>query len=159
MIERIFFGVAVALSASGACFAQSAAEISKAKAEIWEIEKKIYTYDQRNRGGDYYYNISSKRYLGWVYGTAKPFHKGNAPPKTLKTPTKEVITPYITGFTLVGSTAVLYYTNHRTMQRDGAPTDQYFANIHVFVREGNNWKLLASMSRLEPSAVTTALPQ
>ncbi len=155
----MFAGVVFALIAPAASFAQSAVEIAKAKDEIWAMEKNIYTYDQRNQGGDYYYNISSDGYLGWVYGTSKPFRKAPAPPEPLKTPTKEVITPYMTGFTYVGSTAVLYYTNHRTMQRDGTPTDQYFANIHVFTREGNGWKLLASMSRLEPSGVTAGAPK
>ena len=140
----------LALSAVGSsAFAQSAEEIAKAKAEIWAKERTIYAYENRNLGGDYYYSISAENYLGWVYGTPKPFRKPKAPPTPLKTPTKEVITPEITDFTLQGSTAILYYTNHRTMLRDGTPVDQYFPNIHVFIRENNDWKLLASMSRLE----------
>jgi len=87
--------------------------------------------------------------LGWTYGSAKPFRKPNGPPTPLTTPTKEVITPEFTDFSLEGNTAILYYTNHRTMLRDGTPVDQYFANIHVFIRDGSDWKLLASMSRLE----------
>jgi hypothetical protein len=138
-----------ALGLAHSAFAQSAAEIAKAKDEVWAMEKKIYTYEQRNLGGDYYYRISADGYLGWVYGTPKPFHKPKAPPTPLTTPTKEVITPEFTDFSLEGNTAILYYTNHRTMLRDGTPVDQYFDNIHVFIREGGDWKLMASMSRIE----------
>jgi hypothetical protein len=137
------------LSLAQSAIAQSADEIAKAKDEVWAIEKTIYTYEQRNLGGDYYYNISAENYLGWTYGSSKPFRKPKVPPKPLTTPTKEVITPEFTDFSLEGNTAILYYTNHRTMLRDGTSVDQYFPNIHVFIREGNNWKLLASMSRLE----------
>ena len=147
-------GIAVAtmiamLGFAHAAFAQSAAKIAKAKDEVWAKELKIYTYEQRNLGGDYYYSISAEGYLGWVYGSPKPFRKAKEPPKPLKTPTKEVIKPEFTDFTLEGNTAILYYTNHRTMLRDGTPVDQYFPNIHVFIRDGSDGKLLASMSRLE----------
>ncbi len=137
------------LGLAHSAFAQTAAEIAKAKDEVWAKEKTIYTYAERNLGGDFYYRISADGYLGWVYGTPKPFHKPSAPPTPLKTPTKEVITPEFTDFSLEGNTAILYYTNHRTMLRDGTPVDQYFDNIHVFIREGGDWKLLASMSRIE----------
>ncbi len=145
------FALAFAVALPSISFAQSAEEIAKARDEVWAKEKTIYTYEQRNLGGDYYYKISAEGYLGWVYGTPKPFHKPKAPPTPLTTPTKEVITPEFTDFSLEGNTAILYYTNHRTMLRDGTPVDQYFANIHVFIREENDWKLLASMSRLEPA--------
>lgn len=134
---------------ASSAFAQSAEEIAKARDEIWAKEKTIYTYEQRNLGGDYYYNISAEGYLGWTYGSAKPFRKAKAPPEPRTTPTQEVITPEFTDFSLEGDTAILYYTNHRTKLRDGTPVDQYFANIHVFIRDGSDWKLLASMSRLE----------
>jgi hypothetical protein len=149
---RTGFAVVTMIAALGlahSAFAQSAEDIAKAKDEVWAMEKKIYTYEQRNLGGDYYYRISADGYLGWVYGTPKPFHKPNGPPTPLKTPTKEVITPELTDFSLEGNTAILYYTNHRTMLRDGTPVDQYFDNIHVFIREASGWKLMASMSRIE----------
>jgi len=129
--------------------AQTAEEIATARDEIWAKELKIYTYEERNLGGDFYFNTSAKGYLAWTYGSPKPFRKPSEPPKPLTTPTEEVITPEFTDFSLQGDTAILYYTNHRTRLRDGTPVDQYFANIHVFVREGADWKLLASMSRLE----------
>jgi hypothetical protein len=31
---------------------------------------------------------------------------------------------------------------------DGTPADQTFDNIHVWIKEGGDWKVLASMSRL-----------
>jgi hypothetical protein len=53
-------------------------------------------------------------------------------------------------FTLHGDTAVIYYLNHRTMRPDGAPTDEKFENIHVWVRAGDDWQIVGAMSRLEP---------
>ncbi len=150
MTAKLFAAIAFALAAPSLCFAQSAADIAKARDEVWTMEKKIYTYEQRNLGGSYYYDISAEGYLGWVYGTPKPFRKAKSPPALLATPTKEVITPEFTDFSLEDNTAILYYTTHRTMLRDGTPVDQHFPNIHVFIRKGNSWKLLASMSRLEP---------
>jgi hypothetical protein len=149
---RTKFAVVTVIATLGlahSAFAQSAEDIAKAKDEIWAKEKTIYTYAERNLGGDYYFKNSAEGYLAWTYGSPKPFRKPNAPPTPLTTPTQEVITPEFTDFSLEGNTAILYYTNHRIRLRDGTAVDQYFANIHVFIREGSDWKLLASMSRLE----------
>jgi hypothetical protein len=61
---------------------------------------------------------------------------------------KEKIETSFSDFTLHGDTAVIYYVNHRTVMPNGTPVDQTFDNIHVWVRDGADWKVLASMSRL-----------
>ena len=42
-----------------------------------------------------------------------------------------------------------HYTAPERLRPDGTPVDQFFDNIHVWVREGGTWKVLASMSRLQ----------
>lgn len=147
-------GLAIAsVVVAGSSFAQSADEVAKARDEIWAKEKAIYA--SRVAGGDYYYQNASPGYLGWVYGTPVPFRidrlKGS--PRANAAPSKEAITNEFTDFSLQGDTAIIYYINHRTMLANGTPVDQKFDNIHVWVRDGADWKILASMSRLkEPAA-------
>jgi len=52
-----------------------------------------------------------------------------------------------TDFTLRDSTAVIYYQTHRTMLPNGTPVDERFDTIHVWVREGADWKLIGAMAR------------
>ena len=62
--------------------------------------------------------------------------------------TKEKIDTSLKGFTLSGATAVIYYSNHRTMKADGTPVDQVFENIHVWTREDGRWKVLGGLARM-----------
>jgi ketosteroid isomerase-like protein len=65
--------------------------------------------------------------------------------------TKEKLTMELMDFTLHGDTAVIYYLNHRTMRPDGTAVDEKFENIHVWVRDGADWKIVGAMSRLAPA--------
>ncbi|MSO73163.1 MAG: nuclear transport factor 2 family protein [Rhodospirillaceae bacterium] len=142
----------LSVALSSVSFAQTADEVAKAKDEIWAKEKAIYA--QRQTGGDYYFNNSAQGYLAWVYGAPKPFRRENLRPKgpPRAVPTKEAIANEFSDFSLQGDTAIIYYVNHRTMLADGTPVDQLFDNIHVWVREGGDWKVIASMSRLREPA-------
>ena len=157
--HRVFVraSFAVAFFVAGASvatigFAQSTDKSATARDQIWAKEKAIYA--SRVAGGDYYFKNASPGYLGWVYGTPRPFRidklQGSA--KGPAKPTKEVITNEFTDFSLQGDTAIIYYVNHRTMLADGTEVDQKFDNIHVWIRDGEDWKILASMSRLEEPA-------
>ena len=148
--------LAVVIGARGAS-AQSAApaaapmsaEVTKAKDEIWAKELAIYA--GRAKGDvTYYYNNTSADFLAWTYGTPKPFRNDNLAKArtTMKGQDKEKIDTAFRDFSLHGDTAIIYYVNHRTMLPNGTPVDQTFDNIHVWVRDGNDWKVLASMSRL-----------
>jgi len=130
--------------------AQSADDVTGTRDQIWAKEMAIYA--GRAKGDtSYYYDNSSVDYLAWVYGTPKPFRRDSlaASRATMRNQDKEKITTEFKDFSLHGDTAIIYYVNHRTMKPDGTVVDQYFDNIHVWVREGGTWKVLASMSRLQ----------
>ena len=149
MIRRLIMLAFTGLVAHAA-LAQSADEVSQARDEIWGKEKAIYA--GRAKGDtSYYYDNSSVDYLGWVYGTPKPFRRDSlgASRALMRNQDKEKITNEFKDFSLHGDTAIIYYVNHRTMKPDGTVVDQTFDNIHVWVREGGTWKVLASMSRLQ----------
>jgi hypothetical protein len=158
MIRRLVM-IAMAALLANAALAQSANEVSKARDEIWAKEKAIYA--GRAKGDtSYYYENSSVDFLAWVYGTPKPFRRDSlaASRATMRTQDKEQLTNEFKDFSLHGDTAIIYYVNHRTMKPDGTPVDQYFDNIHVWVREGGTWKVLASMSRLQTPGATPGAP-
>jgi ketosteroid isomerase-like protein len=140
-------------AAEGVGFAQTADEVAKAKVEIWAKEMAIYA--GRAEGSvDYYLKNTSPNYLAWVYGTPKPFGRDAlaANGKNMASQNHEKIDTQFSDFSLHGDTAIIYYINHRTVKPDGTPVDQVFDNIHVWVRENGDWKVLASMSRLEAPA-------
>jgi hypothetical protein len=149
MIGKVVAALVLTLTA-GQSLAQSAAEIEKAKAEIWAKEMAIYA-GRANGSVEYYFDNTSPDYLAWVYGTPKPFRRDvlAANGKKMASLNKEKIDTQFSDFTLHGDTAVIYYVNHRTVMPDGTAVDQVFDNIHVWVRENSDWKVLASMSRLE----------
>jgi hypothetical protein len=122
-----------------------------ARKQIWAKELAIYA--GRGKGQlDFYIDNASQEYLGWPPTATAPFplkdlrRDGIA----LRGKNQEKITTSFKGFTLSGETAVIYYTNHRTAKADGTPVDQYYENIHVWAREGEDWKVLGGMSRLLP---------
>ena len=123
--------------------------VSRAREEIWAKEVNIYA--GRSTGSlNFYVQNASDQYLGWPPTTDAPFpiatlRQGSA---AMKGQTHEKIVTTFKGFTLSGTTAVIYYLNHRTALPDGTPTDQYYDNIHVWTREDGVWKILGGMSRL-----------
>jgi ketosteroid isomerase-like protein len=151
MMGRLCAVLFLLLAAPQVGFAQSADAVAKAKAEIWAKEKAIYA-GRANGSVQYYFDNTSPDYLAWVYGTPKPFRRDVMSGKGQKMKDKEKIDTQFSDFSLHGDTAIIYYVNHRTMTPDGTPVDQVFDNIHVWVRDGSDWKVLASMSRLEKPA-------
>jgi hypothetical protein len=150
MLRRTLAVLAVTLCAAPA-LAQSAAEIEKVKEEIWAKERAIY--EGRAKGGlTFYLENTAPTYLGWPPSAARPMALPGLrqDAQRLAGQNKEKLTMELTGFTMQGDTAVIYYLNHRTMRPDGSTTDEKFENIHVWTRIGSDWRLIGAMSRLEP---------
>lgn len=126
-----------------------AARVEAVKKELWAKELSIYA--GRGEGKlDFYIDNTSSQYLSWPPTVAAPMRLNTLKQNNtaMKGHEKEKIETQFKGFTLSGETAVIYYTNHRTMKADGTPVDQYFENIHVWVHENGAWKVLGGMSRL-----------
>lgn len=117
-----------------------------------EIEaKELSIYSGRAKGQlDFYVDNASPNYLGWPPTAKVPFPLTGlrAGRNAMVGKTQEKIKTTFTGFTLSGTTAVIYYTNHRTRKSDGTPVDQYFENIHVWSYENGKWKVLGGLSRM-----------
>lgn len=147
MLRRLAFAVVVAFAVPAG--AETAEEIAKAREQIWAKELAIYAGRAKGDVG-YYYDNAAPDYLAWTYGAPKPFRIDNLARArtTMRSQDKEKIETSFSDFTLHGDTAVIYYVNHRTVMPNGTPVDQTFDNIHVWVRDGADWKVLASMSRL-----------
>lgn len=123
-------------------------EIEKAKNEIWALEKSIYA--SRGEGNfQPYIDGASEGYIaprptgGWTPGKEGLRRTG----AQLKGNGKEQLAMNFKAFTLHGDTAVIYYLNHRTMRPEGNVVDEWYEVIHVWVRDGEGWQILASMPR------------
>ena len=69
----------------------------------------------------------------------------------------EVIDLVSDGITIDGDTAISFYTTHRTARPGGQPVDERYENIHVYVKRGEDWRLLGAMSRrVLPAGLRTA---
>lgn len=126
----------------------TAAEFAAARDAVWEKEKKIYQ-GRAEAGLTYYLQNTSDRYVGWPPGLAKPsnldtLRKSSA---SVNRKNSEKLELTFTDFTLQDGTAVIYYQTHRTMLPNGTPVDERFDTIHVWVREGTDWKLIGAMAR------------
>ena len=132
-------------------FAQTADEKVKVRDAIWAKEQQIYG-NRANGNLEYYIQNTSANYVGWPPSAPKPMAvvalKEDS--KKLAGQTKEKLTMHLTDFTMSGNTAVIYYENHRTVKPDGSAVDETFENIHVWTREGTEWKLVGAMSRHQP---------
>lgn len=126
----------------------SVEEIEQAKTEIWALEQSIYA----SRGdGNFqpYIDGASDAYIaprpsgGWTPGKDGLKRTGDR----LKGNSQEKLAMNFKAFTLHGDTAVIYYLNHRSMRPEGEIVDEWYEVIHVWVREGEGWELLASMPR------------
>lgn len=123
-------------------------QIAAAKEEIWAIEKSIYA--SRSQGKfQLYIDGASPNFLapfptgGWESGRDGLRRTGNS----LAGNSREKIAMNFKAFTLQGDTAVLYYLNHRTVRPNGEPVDEWYEVMHVWVRKGEGWQILASMPR------------
>ena len=122
--------------------------LAAAREALWAKELKIYQ-GRAEAGLEYYLKNTSDRYVGWPPGIPKPsnldalrrssagFNRKNS----------EKLEMSLTDFTMQDGTAVIYYQTHRTMLPDGTAVDERFDVIHVWVREGADWKLIGAMAR------------
>lgn len=126
-------------------------EAKAAQSMIWAKELAIYAGRAKGDLTPYTSNASPD-YLGWPPTAKHPMDNSQlkADGRKMAGENHEKITTEFEGFTLHGNTAVIYYLNHRTMKPDGAPVDESFENIHVWVRDGADWKVLGAMSRHQP---------
>jgi hypothetical protein len=124
------------------------AAFAAARDAIWEKEKNIYK-GRAEAGLTYYLANTSDRYVGWPPGQPKPSNldalRQSAAGVNRKNSEKLELT--FTDFTLQDSTAVIYYQTHRTVLPNGKAVDERFDTIHVWVREGADWKLIGAMAR------------
>ena len=123
-------------------------QIASAKDEIWALERSIYA----SRGqGDFqpYIDGASPNYMapfpsgGWATGKDGLRRTGAG----LKGNSREKLDMNFKAFALHGDTAVIYYLNHRTVRPQGELVDEWYEVMHVWVRDGEGWQILASMPR------------
>jgi hypothetical protein len=119
-----------------------------ARDAIWAKERKIYE-GRAEAGLTYYLANTSDRYVGWPPGQPKPSNLETLRRTSAAVNRKnsEKLELSLTDFTLRDSTAVIYYQTHRTVRPDGTKVDERFDTIHVWVREGEDWKLIGAMAR------------
>jgi hypothetical protein len=128
--------------------APPASEKDKAQAIIWAKEQAVY--EGRAKGSlSTYVTNSVPEYLGWPPYSRVPYGTDGIQmnEKSWAGETKERLTMEFKGFTLKDKTALIYYDNHRTSLPDGTAVDQHWEIIHVWVKDGADWKLLGGMQR------------
>ena len=138
-------------SAATSAHAQTAAEKAAAQEAVWTKEQGIYI--NRAKGNlEYYTRNASPNYVGWPPSAARPLAltglKEDA--KRMVGMDKEKLDLEFADFALSGDTAVIYYFTHRTVKPDGTAVDERFENIHVWTRDGADWKIVGAMSRTQP---------
>jgi len=148
---RIVHAAAALVMLGAPAWAQTADEIARAKDAIWAKEQKIYA-DRANGGLNFYIANTSPSYVGWPPSAPKPMALPalKEDGKRLSGQTKEKLTMELMGFTMSGGTAVIYYRNHRTVKPDGTAVDETFETLHTWTREGDDWRMIGAMARLEP---------
>lgn len=132
-------------------YAQTAQEKAAAQEAVWTKEQGIYV--NRAKGNlEYYTRNASPNYVGWPPSAARPLAltglKEDA--KRMVGMDKEKLDLEFADFALSGDTAVIYYFTHRTVKPDGTAVDERFENIHVWTRDGADWKIVGAMSRPQP---------
>ncbi|MEO0574841.1 MAG: hypothetical protein AAF004_05210 [Pseudomonadota bacterium] len=121
---------------------------------IWAKELAIFS----GRGqGDItnYINSASDHYLGWppVLATPTTLDTLKASADRAVALSGEVSNLTQKGFTRNGSTALMYFLNHRTRLGDGMAAegerevDQYYENVHVWNYEDGQWLLIGGFAR------------
>ncbi len=150
-LSRCFVASVLTLSLCASALAQTPDEKAKARDVIWAKEKGIY--ENRAKGNlQFYVDNTSDHYVGWPPGAAKPLPltglKEDA--KRMVGLTKEKLTMELTDFAMSGTTGVIYYTTKRSMKPDGKPVDETFEVVHVWNKEGAEWKLVGAMARAQP---------
>lgn len=127
--------------------------------EIWAIEASIF--EGRGRGDlSNYLNAASAKYLGWPPVLSKPLSlEGFKSPENMNGAIAlrgEKITFVRNGFTMNDTTAITYFTSHRTMLGEGfavdgvREVDEYYENTHIWSWEDSKWRLIGGMARKLP---------
>lgn len=127
--------------------------------ELWAIEASIF--EGRGRGDlSNYLNAASAKYLGWPPVLPRPLSlEGFKSPENMEGAIAlrgEKITFVRNGFTMNETTAVTYFTSHRTMLGEGFAVDgvrevnEYYENTHIWTYEDSKWRLIGGMARKLP---------
>lgn len=132
--------------------AVGAPEWTAIKDTLWAKELKIYAA----RGqGDFsvYINAIAVGYLSWPPGGDVPARLDGLQQtqKDLKGKDQEKLEMTFLDLAVSGDTAVIFYKTHRTSLSDGTPADQHYEVTHIWIRQGDDWKLFSGMARDRPS--------
>ncbi|MBM3512427.1 MAG: nuclear transport factor 2 family protein [Alphaproteobacteria bacterium] len=137
-----------ALIFCGTSMSAHAEDVEALKARIWAKEQMIYAGRARGDLGPYIAN-ASPNYA--AFSPKGPAAHGTAGLERLQQAlggkSDEKLTMELKDFTTEGDTAVIYYVTHRTQRPDGTAVDEHYENIHVWVRAGDDWRLIATMPR------------
>lgn len=154
--SRVYSGVLLAAICCG-CMSTDAGQIGMTgdKEKVWE--KEVAIFEGRANGDlSFYVDAADEAYMAWPFGLPEPivyetFKEQAAAGAALKGEQLELTEK---GVSIQGDTAVSYFRTHRTRlgeafgsdaERD---VDQYFDNIHVWIRDGDDWKIIGGLSRL-----------
>jgi hypothetical protein len=120
---------------------------------IWHNEQAIYA--GRAEGSlDFYVDHADKDYAGWPPMASVPMDYDALAASARHAAGKkgEVLTLEKTLIRIHrnGKVALAYYKTHRTRRTGGAPVDEVFEDIHVWVKDPEGWRLMGGMARLVP---------
>lgn len=139
--------------ALGACAGESppgdaASHKEAAKEAIWAKEQAVYAA-RRRADPQFYIDNASEQYVGWPPAWPAPegLDRLRAGVSRVEGQVFEELTLDFGGIAVSGDAAVIYYSTHRTRMPTGEEVDQRFENIHVWVNENGQWRLLSSMGR------------
>jgi len=136
-----------ALLSATSAGAQTADEKTKAQAEIWTKEQSVY-YGRADGNMNNYMQATHPDYMAWPPWAEAPFGaEGLKRTQSTLGGDKEKLAMEFKDFTMNGDTALIYYKTHRTALGDGTPVDQVYENIHVWKRDGGEWKVMGGMAR------------
>ncbi|MCB2108784.1 MAG: nuclear transport factor 2 family protein [Rhodobacteraceae bacterium] len=147
----LFGGIVLGLGAANAAGEDAKSEKDKARDAIWAKEQSIYK--GRAKGGlQFYLDNAAEEYVGWPPTVSKPLALSalRQSSASMAGQNQEQLTMNFMDFTLHGDTGIIYYMNHRTVKPDGTQVDEKWETIHVWVREGDDWKIVGAMARIEP---------
>ncbi|MFO1427348.1 MAG: DUF4440 domain-containing protein [Steroidobacteraceae bacterium] len=157
-------GAAIAVAsmlalAGAALFAVSASRAGSGAARpgdeqvIWQYEQSIYA---GRAGGSttFYAEHAHPDYAGWPPQMPAPIDYAQivaaAKPGTMPAGEKLTLQKDLIRVTRDGRVALSFYTTHRTARPGGAAVDEAYENIHVWVKVGDDWRLVGGMSRPVP---------
>lgn len=117
--------------------------------KIWAQEMKIY---EMRRSGDmgYYLSLANPGYMAWPAPAEVPLSFERLSKQVgggQMMEAGERITVTKKGMSFDGDTALAFFETHRTQRAGGQAVDERFENIHVWVKRGEDWRLIANMSR------------